>query len=85
MHGKLNPTIRGTALYEQLVDDAGGHDTVGFKQFGDYGKLYIVTANSENELTSFSADAMHIDERDFCNRQNLPMYTSRMNWSLGNV
>lgn len=81
VHGKLDPTIQNTAIYRDMQGLSGGTDTVKFKTFGRYGKLYLVTANSENELTSFSADAMHIDERDFCNRSNLPMYPSRMNFS----
>jgi hypothetical protein len=81
VHGKLNPTIANTELYEQLQKISGGNDSVRFKTFGKHGRLYLVTANSESELTSFSADCMHIDERDFCNRQNLPMYPSRMNFS----
>lgn len=78
VHGKLDSTIRMTPEYAALKDGGGGHDNVRFKTFGDFGKLYIVTANSESELTSFSADAMHIDERDFCHRGNLSMYPSRM-------
>lgn len=81
VNGKLNGTIKNTPAYQELQDESSGHDTIGFKTFGEFGRLYLVTANSENELTSFSADAMHVDERDFCNRTNLPMYTSRMNAS----
>lgn len=78
VQGKLNPTIRNTPLYSRLLD--GASDTVHFKSFGS-ARLYIVTAKSESELTSFSADAMHIDERDLCDRTNLPMYPARMNAS----
>lgn len=81
VNGKLNGTIKNTPLYLEMQEASTGADTLQFKTFGDYGKLYLVTANSENELTSFSSDAMHIDERDFCNRVNLPMYPSRMNAS----
>lgn len=81
VHGKLDPSIKQTPEYRALVGISGGSDTVAFKTFGDFGRLYLVTANSKDELTSFSADAMHVDERDFCNRTNLPMYTSRMNRS----
>jgi len=81
VHGKLDPTIKQTPLYASLQEFSNGRDSVKFKTFGPYAKLHIVTANSADELTSFSADAMHVDERDFCNRQNLPMYTSRMNFS----
>jgi hypothetical protein len=81
VHGKLNLTIKNTPLYQEMMQVSAGNDTVKFKTFGRYGKLYIVTANSPTELTSFSSDAMHVDERDFCNRVNLPMYTSRMNAS----
>lgn len=81
VNGKLNPTIKNTALYREMHTMSGGNDTMKFKTFGEYGKLYMVTANSQNELTSFSADCMHIDERDFCNKQNIPMYPSRMNFS----
>lgn len=79
--GKLDLTVKNTPLYQQMIALSDGKDNARFKTFGAYGKLYLVTANSPNELTSFSADAMHIDERDFCNRTNLPMYPSRMNAS----
>ena len=81
VHGKLDPTIKNTPAYREVVGGSGGTDTVAFKTFGDYGRLYIVTCNSTDELTSFTADAMHVDERDFCNRTNLPMYPSRMSRS----
>lgn len=78
VRGKLDPTIRNTPFYR---DNMKGGDTMQFKEFGDYGRLYLVTSNSESELTSFSADCMTIDERDFCNNVMLPMYPSRMNAS----
>lgn len=81
VHGKLDPTVKNTPLYAELQAESGGNDTVRFKTFGPYAKLYIVTANSATELTSFSADSMKIDERDFCNRNNLPAYPARMNAS----
>jgi len=81
VNGKLNPTIKNTPYYQELQEIADATDATSFKRFGPHGKLYIVTANSEDELTSFTADCMHIDERDFCNRTNLPMYPKRMNAS----
>lgn len=81
VHGKLDPTIKNTPLYRDLQLDSGGNNTVQFKTFGNFARLYLVTANSKDELTSFTADGMHIDERDYCNRNHLPMYPSRMNFS----
>jgi hypothetical protein len=81
VNGKINPTIRNTPFYAEMQRDSSGVDQIQFKTFGKYGRLYLVTANSEDDLTSFSADAMHVDERDFCDRNLLPMYTSRMNAS----
>ena len=81
VNGKLKATIENTPFYQELQANSPGSDSTRFKTFGKTGRLYIVTANSANELVSFSADAMHIDERDFCNKQNLPMYPARMNFS----
>ena len=81
VHDKLDPTIKATELYRSLIGGGGGNDTVSFKTMGDYGRLHLVTSNSKDELTAFSADAMHVDERDFCNKDNLPMYPARMNRS----
>lgn len=81
VHAKLDPTIKNTPLYRELQRLSEGHDTVRLKTFGPFATLHIVTCNSKDELTSFSADCMHIDERDFCNRMFLPMYPSRMNFS----
>lgn len=77
VQGKLDPTIRNTELYQDMLD---ANDTVHFKSFRS-ARLHIVTSNSKSELTSFSADCMHVDERDLCDPQNLPMYPSRMNAS----
>lgn len=80
VQGKINPTITNTPLYADLQKSGGGVDSVQMKMFGN-ATLYVKTAESSKQLTSFSSDCMHVDERDFCNRENLPMYTSRMLWS----
>lgn len=80
--GKLDPTIENTEYYRELRDSATNYvNRTKFKTFGRFGRLHIVTANSETELTSFTADCMHVDERDFCHPSNLPMYPARMNRS----
>lgn len=81
VRGKLDPTIKNTPFYSALVAMSGGNDAVKYKTFGQYGRLHLVSCNSESELTSFTADCMHIDEYDFCDRNNLAMYPYRMNQS----
>jgi hypothetical protein len=80
VHSKFDPTIKNTELYSELVGTRGT-DTVHYKTVGQYGRIHLVTSNSHDELCSFTADCMHVDEYDLCNKVHLPMYPSRMNRS----
>lgn len=81
---KINPTIQAVPDYMERMG-AAGLGSVKIKRFrndtGGFTNIFYPGCNSAHDMRSFSADAINVDEYDFCPRENLHLYPARMNYS----